>query len=555
MCLARAVVVGKCNADKDKSESWKKSWEQLPKSDKPMQTREAQKLLDQAKIPHTKSCGIEEYKKIQSVLAPKYLIKVRSQYPKDGLIFPLQFKKKSETRVIHIYFNGVDHYDAITKVTGFLGASYYCEHCDVGYNQRGAHRCADGCDDCYNDIPCIPGQKIRCVDCKRTFRSRDCFAKHKSIKSKQHKTICQLVYNCGKCNFRIVGTKKNHVCPGQRKCRNCKEIVGPNHQCYIQSYECKSELTENEGEEEVSQPKKSHFIYFDFESNQETGTHQVNFCVAHKACDDCMDLPIDTFCPTCSKQTGLREFIFEGIDTLPQFCNWILGDENKGVTCIAHNFGGYDGQFILHYILEYGTVKPEVIMNGNTILRMKVGRVTFLDSYQFLHMRLANFPDTFGLTEMKKGYFPHLANTLANQKYVGSYFPVNMYNPGQMSVKDREVFLAWHKGKFESGAIFDYRQEMEEYCRSDVDILRRGCACFRRELINISGLDPLSEACTIAQACSKVWRKNHMPENSNAIIPPEGYPNQKNYSIKAVRWIQSEAKTRGIEIKHALNGG
>ena len=155
-----------------------------------------------------------------------------------------------------------------------------------------------------------------------------------------------------------------------------------------------------------------------------------------------MDLPIDTFCLTCSAQTGLREFIFEGIDTLPQFCNWILGDENKGVTCIAHNFGGYDGQFILHYILEYGTVKPDVIMNGNTILRMKVGRVTFLDSYQFLHMRLANFPDTFGMTELKKGYFPHLANTLANQKYVGPYFPVDMYNPGQMSVKDCEVFLA-----------------------------------------------------------------------------------------------------------------
>ena len=40
-----------------------------------------------------------------------------------------------------------------------------------------------------------------------------------------------------------------------------------------------------------------------------------------------------------------------------------------------------------------------------------------------------------------------------------------------------------------------------------------------------------------------------MPENSIAIILSEGYPNKKNYSIKAVRWIQSEAKTRGIEIK------
>ena len=29
MCIARAVVAGKCNADKEESESWKKSWEQL----------------------------------------------------------------------------------------------------------------------------------------------------------------------------------------------------------------------------------------------------------------------------------------------------------------------------------------------------------------------------------------------------------------------------------------------------------------------------------------------------------------------------------------------
>ena len=163
MCMARAVVVGKCNANKEETESWKQSSVQLRKSARPMQTREAMKLLDQAKIPHTKSCGIEEYKKIQSVLAPKYLIKVHSQYPKDGLIFPLQFKKKPETRIIHIYFNGVDHYDAITKVTGFLGASYYCEYCDVGYSNRGDHRCADGCDGCYSDIPCIPGQKTRVV--------------------------------------------------------------------------------------------------------------------------------------------------------------------------------------------------------------------------------------------------------------------------------------------------------------------------------------------------------------------------------------------------------
>ena len=86
------------------------------------------------------------------------------------------------------------------------------------------------------------------------------------------------------------------------------------------------------------------------------------------------------------------------------------------MTCIAHNFGGYDGQFILRHILEHGTMKPDVIMNGNTIMRMTAGKVTFLDSYLFLHMRLANFP--------------HLANTQANQNFVGPYFPEDMYIPG-----------------------------------------------------------------------------------------------------------------------------
>ena len=127
-----------------------------------MQTREAKKLLDQAKIPHDKVCGIEEYKKIQDVLAPDYLIKVHSQHPKDGLIFPLQFKKKRETKVIHLYWNGDKHYDTVTKVTGLMGCQYYCEYCDVGYTNRGDHRCNDGCDGCYNDIPCIPGQKEMC---------------------------------------------------------------------------------------------------------------------------------------------------------------------------------------------------------------------------------------------------------------------------------------------------------------------------------------------------------------------------------------------------------
>ena len=40
MCMARAVVVGKRNADKEETESWKQNWKNFRRSDRPMQTRE-----------------------------------------------------------------------------------------------------------------------------------------------------------------------------------------------------------------------------------------------------------------------------------------------------------------------------------------------------------------------------------------------------------------------------------------------------------------------------------------------------------------------------------
>ena len=54
-------------------------------------------------------------------------------------------------------------------LTGFIGASYYCEYCDIGYNQNGAHRCADGCEYCYSDVPCIRGERYIVWTVKELF--------------------------------------------------------------------------------------------------------------------------------------------------------------------------------------------------------------------------------------------------------------------------------------------------------------------------------------------------------------------------------------------------
>jgi hypothetical protein len=69
---------------------------------------------------------------------------------------------------------------------------------------------------------------------------------------------------------------------------------------------------------------------------------------------------------------------------------------------IAHNFKGYDGQFILNYLVHTASIKPSVILNGSKILCLEIGGIKFIDSYNFLPFALAKMPSAFGLSELKK---------------------------------------------------------------------------------------------------------------------------------------------------------
>ena len=72
--------------------------------------------------------------------------------------------------------------------------------------------------------------------------------------------------------------------------------------------------------------------------------------------------------------------------------------------------------------------------------------IKFIDSLNFIPMRLANFPKNFGMEEHAKGYLPHLLNTKENETYIGPIPPTPYYNPNGMSPSDREMFMEWHNG-------------------------------------------------------------------------------------------------------------
>ncbi|XP_033747778.1 uncharacterized protein LOC117332836 [Pecten maximus] len=116
---------------------------------------------------------------------------------------------------------------------------------------------------------------------------------------------------------------------------------------------------------------------------------------------------------------------------------------------------------------------------------MHVGKgldIEVVDSLNFLPMKLAALPKSCGLKELKKYWFPHLFNLQQNQTYIGPYPAPHFYDCDRMNTGDRKTFMEWHDTT--EGELFDFREEMLSYCRSDVDILRRACLKFRDLLMN-----------------------------------------------------------------------
>ena len=73
----------------------------------------------------------------------------------------------------------------------------------------------------------------------------------------------------------------------------------------------------------------------------------------------------------------------------------------------AHNFKCYDGQLFFNNLEDTACITPTVIMNGTKIISMQALDLTILDSSYYLLFVLSKMPFAFGLTELRKGYFPH----------------------------------------------------------------------------------------------------------------------------------------------------
>ena len=337
------------------------------------------------------------------------------------------------------------------------------------------------------------GDKIICDQCNRTFFGQKCYDEHLKDRSvgKKRDVVCELVQKCTKC-YRTVSNVKGHVC-GYGTCSNCKSYCGPQtHKCYMfrvgtKGGACTSETSCVDFKKEKDwclccKTRTTNYMFYDLETQQSTGTH-VNYVNA--------------------QDFNGGEYTFGNIGS---FCKFVFNSKHEGYTFIAHNAKSFDAQFILKYCVD-NAIKPFCIYNGTKIMYMSVKEfgIRFIDSINFVNQALETFPKTFGLKELKKGYFPHLFNTPENQNYVGLIPLKHYYDPDHMKLEKRKNFLTWYDERVAENYVFDFKKELVAYCRSDVDILRRGMMTFRDDFLKIGNIGPL-QYITVALVCMALYK-------------------------------------------------
>ena len=517
-CLARALAVGIAKIEKDPR------YKQIRDSRCYIQLDRALDLHQAANVP-LRPCGLNEVNLFQQHLTNYQIIVVSGDH-NNTIIYPPKPPDTDEKPTISLYYHN-NHFDTITSLPGFLNRRYFCHRCHKFYDSTTDHMCPDMCRSCRQFGCVLQGDGIVCNECDRLFKNQLCYDHHKEPINGGGRSVCEVIRKCPKCG-RAMDVRKikdgGHICG--KKCPTCGVILesgDTDHLCYIQQQEYEEERSYN------------HLLFFDFEATQEHGIHHPNLCVVYDE----------------EKEVAL----FQGQDTVKEFCQWLLTPEHKSCIVVAHNFQGYDSYFIIKFLNE-NAIHYEIIYRGAKALSMTIPmfNIKFIDSLNFIPMGLAKFPKTFAQPELCKGYFPHLFNKDENQNYVGPIPCQDDYGVNFMKSAEREAFIAWHQEQVENNYVFDFRKEIIKYCRSDVEILAKCCLLYREMFKNETGIDPFDKALTIASYCHQVYRTNFLKEDTIAIFS-HARQLKANQSAEAIKWLSYISEKEDIHIQHVRNGG
>ena len=211
--------------------------------------------------------------------------------------------------------------------------------------------------------------------------------------------------------------------------------------------------------------------------------------------------------------------------------------EKASITAFAHNNSGYDGHWVLRELMRRDLKNIEPILNGTKIMKLDIGNIRFIDSLLLFQRPLADLPKMFGLEGETKGFFPHFANKPENQdlKCLLNDIPTDDFGRKQMTTKRAAEFDDWYSTN--ADMVYNLKEEMEKYCRSDVHILLQAMIAFRKLFVKKTGVDPLSRSFTLASIGLEFFRAKILLSGVIGITPIGGYNNMRKQSYSANAWL------------------
>ena len=564
LCVARAIVVMRAHAD------WK-ALQEIAKSagataDQKEEAHQAYNLYDYLKSKKVTAqrkqgelarqlhadagipegpCGLHEWKQFQAFLSPVYQIQVLC----GAKPFRLLYQGPPAAKQINLVKMN-QHMDGCSSYPAFVNKSYWCCECGRGYDLETAenHPCegrtCKSCDskNCPDYVMGTQPTDL-CTTCNGLFYGPTCKRLHQMNKT------CEKYHHCLKCSAEYP-VKKKHRCY-HAACPSCHEVVNlQEHKCFIQPIVDKPEPEENseDSEKETKKPPpKPIFVYADIEAmTMPDRSFEVNL-LCYRTSEE------DQICTLRGKE-GCLEFLND-MDSLTEVPD---DDRERPVIILFHNLKGFDGLFIIHELYSQVREVSEQLTNGSKVMSFRSGPLIFKDSLCYLPMPLAAFPSTFGLSELKKGFFPHSFNTPNNQSYVGRIPEKHYYDPDGFNKEKKEKFELWHAEQErrcdEEGYVFDFQQELVDYCHSDVLLLSEGCEAFANEFHERAGFNPFENCVTIASACNEYWRRHCLPLDTIAVEPLGGWRGaQVTQSVAALQWLaylESKIPKAPGEAKH-----
>ncbi|OOY83861.1 hypothetical protein BOW37_12735, partial [Solemya velum gill symbiont] len=255
----------------------------------------AKELCRRANVSMERQAGLGDLKAFQEVLNVRILVisaKLGNKF------ITCAETDRSDYPCIYLYHVDSSHFHAVTSVTGFFSAKYFCVRCLKHYHRKEEHSCEVSCIVCKSDNCSVTNNTQSCSECHMTCRSDECFVRHLVIPLYQQGkdtgkprglSPCQKWFKCTSC-YKVLNREirktEEHQC-GEYFCKSCQNYVEEGHLCYIRSTPVKG----------MDLPK---FIFYDFECSQSQMSECEEGYLPLKK-PDCPLCTKDELCKTCMK--------------------------------------------------------------------------------------------------------------------------------------------------------------------------------------------------------------------------------------------------------------